>query len=1490
MDGAGHDACGVGFVAELSGQVGPRVLPFALRALGRLAHRGAVDADGRTGDGAGVLTGIPGRFLASALPGRERDAALAGGLGVGMLFLPRAAPEARAARTRCRAALEAAGLRVLGFRDVPVREDVLGATARSACPRVAQVLVARPEDESVTGFERRLLAARRAIEARVRDEGPAGLYVVSLSARTVTYKALVRATDLAPFYPDLEDEGYETAFAAFHQRFSTNTAPAWPLAQPFRVLAHNGEINTIAGNRRWMRAREGSFGLSGPLLSEGVSDSASLDEALDLLTARGRDLFSAVRLLLPPAFENDPERPRAERALFEWNAGVMEPWDGPALAVFADGRVVGAALDRNGLRPARYAVTSDGLVCVASEAGVLDVEPERILERGRLGPGDLLAVDLRAGRLLRAEDVDDRLARARPYDRLLRERLLPAPEAGTVTADLSLDSSQALDLADATERPGTSDDLRPTDAQDGPGPFVMRAFGVTREERRLVLRPMADTGGEPVGSMGDDTPLAVFSPRPRLLSDYFRQRFAQVTNPPIDSLREGLVMSLRVRLGPRPGPFSDPEAPAGKQVELPSPVLDETRLAGLARLDPGSFRVETLSLLFEAERGRSGLRHALGHLLELGERLVREGAAGLVLSDRAVDESRAPMPPLLATSALHQHLVRSGLRTRVSLVVDTGEARDDHSLAALIAFGAEAVCPWLALRAVGREGGPRYRRALEKGLLKILAKMGISTLRSYVGAQLFEAMGLTRELVDAHFPGTPSAIAGVSLDDLADEALARHAQAGATDRLEEGGFHTYRRNGDLHAYAPAVVKALHAAAETGEPLRYREYARLIRERPPLAVRDLLELEGHGLPLDEVEPIEPVLARFMTTAMSLGALSPEAHAMLAAAMNRMGARSNSGEGGEDGARNRIKQVASARFGVTTAYLVSGDELQIKMAQGSKPGEGGQLPAQKAVPHIARVRHAPPGIALISPPPHHDIYSIEDLAQLVYDLKRVNPAATVGVKLVSAAGIGAVAVGVAKAHADAIVIGGHDGGTGASPLGSIKHAGTPWELGLSEVQGALCESGLRGRVRLQVEGGLKTGRDVVVAALLGADEFGFGSAALVAAGCVMARQCHLNTCPAGIATQREDLRARFKGRPEDVIRFFSSVAHEVREVLAGLGLRRLEDAVGRVDLLRARDVAEGKAATVRLSSVLAAPRPRPGTARKHEGGRNDPPETGTRLDEAVLARLRFAAAGPSPLAMTLEITNADRAVGARVAGELARRYSRLPESTLRLTYRGSAGQSFGAFAVRGMRLHLEGEANDYVGKGLSGGVLSVSPFDSCREPEPVLAGNAVLYGATSGRLFLAGRAGERFAVRNSGAVAVVEGVGDHGCEYMTAGAVVVLGRVGRNFGAGMTGGRAFVFDEEALLAARLNRELVATGPLGREAEPWLREALKHHLEATGSAQARRLLSEWGRHSAHFQEVVPRLDALPRLPAWVTPSAGSVRVVQRPTLHHEAEAALG
>ncbi len=1471
------DACGVGLLADIQGRPSRALLSQALDALARMAHRGATDADGRTGDGAGVMTQIPFAMLRPHVEALGLDCT-PGSLAVGLVFLPGDELASSTARGLVELVLAEHGLMTCRWRPVPIDETALGEVALRSRPRLAQVLVPRPAGLPADAFEAQLVAARRAIELRALYAGFDELYVASLSHRTLVYKALVRATDLASCFPDLRDPAYETAFALFHQRFSTNTAPSWRMTQPFRLVAHNGEINTIDGNRRWMRARAHQLSsfvdrkrspLGGMRIAAGTSDSSTFDDALASVTSAGRGLAHGMTLLMPPAWESDDEIPADVRAFFDYQASLMEPWDGPALVVFSDGRVVGAALDRNGLRPARYLITTNDLVLVSSEAGVLDIDVARVVKRGRLGPGDMLVVDLERRCLLERAAMHRELARRFPYADWIAQR--------RTALDVVRERTVAVGQTIAAPNPLA---MKPVDVR------ALRAMGCTREELLLILGPMYSEGIEPLGSMGDDSPLAVLSAAPRSLFSYFRQRFAQVTNPPIDSLRESLAMSLDVRLGAAGALLVDGPL-AGSHVYLDDPVLEPSDVEALLAYRHDDWQPRRLSLLFRIVEGVEGFAGALDDLVAEADRAVRNGASCIVLSDDGIDAAHAPLPTLLAAAAVHQHLVRAGLRLRMSIVVDAGDARDEHALAALLGFGADAVCPRLAYEAITFASGQssdgvddhcsiartRYRSALTKGLRKILAKMGVSTLRSYRGAGLFEAIGIADDVIARHFTGTPSNVGGIGIADIARETLARHhaAFADVVPSLEDGGWHRFRKDGEAHAYEPRVIKALHTAIRSGTRLDYRAYSELVHARAPLALRDLMELKTcEPIPLTDVEPVCDILPRFMSAAMSLGSLSPEAQQTIAVAMNSIGARSNSGEGGEsrdlhwnaspDDVRTsaRIKQVASGRFGVTAAYLMSADELQIKMAQGSKPGEGGQIPGVKVTEHIARVRHAVAGTTLISPPPHHDIYSIEDLAQLIYDLKSVNPAATVSVKLVSSAGIGTIAVGVAKAYADAIQISGHDGGTGASPRGSIKNAGAPWELGLSEAHQALVHGGLRGRVRLQVDGGFKTGRDVVIAALLGAEEFGFGTAALVAAGCVMARQCHLNSCPAGIATQREDLRKKFSGTPADVVRFFVAVAEEVREILALVGVPRLADLVGRTDLLEARIPAGGKARSMNLDRVLSVT---PSDAvRRCVQPRNDPPRTGTGIDERVLRQLSFDDGRIEPVELLLPITNADRAVGARVAGQLVAwtRAGHVDARTVQLRFRGSAGQSFGAFCVDGMRLIVDGEANDYVGKGMSGGEIVVRPPSSARRHADgdVIAGNTVLYGATGGFAYLAGRVGERFAVRNSGAIAVVEGTGDHAAEYMTAGGVVILGPTGRNLGAGMTGGVLFALDEEDILARRIHADWVCVEEgLSASEELWVRELIVRHLQATGSRVAEKLHVEWASARHRFRRVSPR-----------------------------------
>jgi glutamate synthase domain-containing protein 2/glutamate synthase domain-containing protein 1/glutamate synthase domain-containing protein 3 len=1425
-----HDACGVGFLADVAGRPRRDIVSRGLTALERLTHRGAPPALA-TIDGCGVMTAIPWTLLAREMSAREIDGFARRALG--MFFVPHG--ESRRARALIERALRQFGGANIAWRSVPVDATMLAESVRGTAPEIHQAVIGFAEP--ATGAETAIFRARLAIEQAARaDRTLAGLAVVSLSTKTVVYKGLLEPSTLPRFYPDLGDRAFESSFIVFHQRFSTNTAAEWSMAQPFRILAHNGEINTIGGNRSWMRARaaaELSARLDGhSAVGASGSDSHTLDEAVDLMRAFGMSAPHAIARLLPPEWERDRELADDVRAFHEYQALVSEPWEGPAAVVFCDGRYLGASLDRNGFRPLRIAKAVDDLVAVASEAGVLDLPDEHILDRGRLGPGEMLLVDLKRHALIAPASVRRMLGRQRPYRRMVDSAMIPS-RAPLVAA-----------------RPVfAGDELRRRQA----------LFLYSHEEIELILRPMATTGAEPSGSMGDDTPPAVLSARDRLLTDFFRQRFAQVTNPPIDPHRESSVMSLRTLLGAH-GPYLDESCARPRRLALTSPIISDAQLHLLAGTPELS--AETLALRFDARLGAQGLAAALDTLVDEAIRAVKGGAALLILSDRRIDEAWAPVPALLATAAVHHRLIDAGLRLRASLVVDTAEARDAHQVAALCAYGASAVCPYLAYDTVadlgltdavaGVGGTAAYRLALERGLLKIASKMGVCTISAYCGAQLFEILGLDRELARSFFPGTPSPLGGLALDDLAEQIVARHARVyGAPlQPLPHPGDHGYRHNGAYHAVNPLVVKKLHqarTAAASDAHAAYAEFADLVHSRPPTAIRDLLDFVPQTpVPLKDVESAESICRRFFASAMSVGALSPEAHRVVAIAMNRLGARSNSGEGGEEPDRfvrprrgdwsgNRTKQVASARFGVTPAYLRSADELQIKIAQGSKPGEGGQLPGSKVVPHIASLRYAQPGTALISPPVHHDIYSIEDLAQLVFDLRAVNPSARINVKLVATTGVGIIAAGVAKAGAGAIQISGHDGGTGASPRGSIKHAGMPWELGLAEAHQVLTMQGLRHRVVLQTDGGFKTGRDVAVAAALGAEEYGFGTAALVAIGCVMARQCHLNTCPAGVASQRADLRARFTGTPEMLIGYLRLVSEDVRKILASLGLRRLDDLVGRANLLVRRADVDAKAAALDLSPLLV---PVPKRARR----------------SSTPVRIHTAAghAGED------RIANTDRAFGAAIAGVIAARHgdAGLPPGSVRRVLTGSGGQSFGAFAVPGMHLTIVGDANDYVAKGMHGGELIVRP--SARErgrQGQVLIGNTALYGATGGRLFVAGRAGERFAVRNSGAIAVVEGVGDHACEYMTGGIVLILGGIGKNFAAGMSGGVAYVFDPMRRLGVHGNLEIASIAPLDREDQLRVRELLEAHRAATGSRKARALLQRFAEALACFRRVAPK-----------------------------------
>jgi glutamate synthase domain-containing protein 2/glutamate synthase domain-containing protein 1/glutamate synthase domain-containing protein 3 len=1586
-----RDNCGIGFVARINGRPGHDILNMAIIALGNQAHRGAVAADANTGDGAGVLTQIPRALFLRELE-RQGVLAEADKLAVGMLFLPRDNADAETSSRIITQTLHQRGLTVLGWREVPTNDRVLGQRAKDTKPRIRQVIIGRPDELGEANFERTLLLARKEMEATFRARN-LPVYIPSMSSRTIVYKGLLVGTHLGCFYLDLRDPTYETAIAVYHQRYSTNTFPTWERAQPFRMVSHNGEINTLQGNINWTRARQsklhfpevpgkkdGTVNIITSVIEEQGSDSAMFDNALEVLVQGGRDVRHAVAMMAPEAWEKVSDMEPSLRAFYQYHACLEEPWDGPAALTFSDGSIVGTSLDRNGLRPARYCITDDGLVVSGSEAGVVPLDDSRIVRKGRLGPGQMIAVDIRNGHFYSNEEVKQMLAARKPYAQWVSQHLktmetLPKDEHGLANEDGQRDGDEGHQYAEDGHIPpmqdgqpaprageissvaeqvasvagqvasmagnvaaGSNDKqasgvagraasiageaasvANHASAVDAPrAPLInlatrQMAFGYTTEEISVILKPMMRDAREPVGSMGDDTPLAVLSNLDlgRPLFQYFKQRFAEVTNPPIDPLREGIVMSLSVRLGARLDVLEETPEHA-HLLQLESPILTDERLAAIrANTDP-RLRTMTLNAVMPVAkggtniRGEMELRQAVERLCNEAEQAAYHGATLLIISDRNVDANCAPIPSLLAVGAVHHHLIRTEWRGRVSLLVESGDPREVHDMACLIGYGAKAINPYLAMATVRgladermqltpQEAEQNYIQALEKGILKIMSKMGISPLESYCGAQIFEAIGLNKTLVDLCFAGTKSRLGGIGFEKIARDVLARHRAAFSPvdDQKKNGvslphpGFYKFKKDGEYHSYGPSVVRALHDAVMPKEGtngnihagldaegnvsmtgyLRYRVFADMVNNRPPSEIRDLLDFVPAGSPiqLDEVEPIEDILCRFSTAAMSHGAMSSESHETLSIAMNRLGGMGNSGEGGEAIERynternSRIKQVASGRFGVTPTYLMSADEIQIKMAQGSKPGEGGHLPGHKVSAEIARIRHTTPGVPLISPPPHHDIYSIEDLAQLIYDLKRTNPGACVSVKLVSLSGVGTVAAGVAKGYADGILISGSTGGTGASPLSSIKHAGMPWEIGLAETQQTLMLNGLRGRVRLRVDGGFQTGRDVLVAAMLGADDFSFGTIAMIAEGCRMARVCHNNTCPVGIATQRLDLRAKFPGQPEMVMAFFRYLAHEIRELLASLGLRSLDEAIGRTDLLVQKHTDLPNADNLDLTPILAVCRESDTTEMHHNGKRNLlPPEDA--LGDRILHDSRYALSGRGPVELNYAINNSDRTVGARLSGAISQMYGEkgLPADTVKVTLRGSSGQSFGAFLAPGVKLTLVGEANDYVGKGMAGGKIVIRPGEYARSfvwHENVIAGNTLLYGATGGELYIAGRVGERFAVRNSGATSVVEGVGDHGCEYMTGGMVVILGPTGYNFGAGMTGGVAYVLDEGEKLSIRYNRELIQLDRLSPHDEVEVQKLVRQHKDLTNSPHAAHILEHWTRYRSMFWRVMPK-----------------------------------
>ena len=1454
------DACGVAFLATLTGVPSHDIVANALTALRNLEHRGASGAEPDSGDGAGILMQVPDAFLRE-VAGLRLPAA--GHYAVGIAFLSRDEAARAATKHTIESLAEDEGLTVLGWRPVPVDDSTVGRTAREVMPAFEQLFVACGD---AAGLE----LDRLVYPLRKRAEHETGTYFASLSSRTIVYKGMLTTGQLEPFYPDLSDPRVASALALVHSRFSTNTFPSWPLAHPYRYISHNGEINTVKGNRNWMTAREalltsalipGDLTRLFPICAPGGSDSASFDEVLELLHLGGRSLPHSVLMMIPEAWENHATMDPARRAFYEFHATFMEPWDGPANVCFTDGTVIGAVLDRNGLRPGRFWVTDDGLVVLGSEAGVLDIPAERIVRKGRLQPGRMFLVDTAAGRIIEDDEVKAELAAAAPYQEWL--------DAGLIHLEDLPEREHVVHTPESVAR-------------------RQQTFGYTQEDLRVILEPMATSGAEPIGSMGTDTPVAVLSGRPRMLFDYFQQLFAQVTNPPLDAIREEIVTSLGTVIGPE-GNMLEATPEHCRQVVLPFPVIDNDELGKILNIREPGFAGARIKGLYNVAGGGEALERRLAEIFNEVDALIRQGKRFIVLSDRDSNAQQAPIPSLLLCAAVHHHLVRTKARTMMSLIVEAGDVREVHHVALLIGYGAAAINPYLALESVedlARRGvidvAPdkamrNLVKALGKGLLKVMSKMGVSTVASYRGAQIFEAIGLSQEVVDASFTGTASKLGGVGLDVIAAETAARHAVAypssgisPAHRTLDVGGEYQWRREGEQHLFDPETVFRLQHATREKRFDIFRQYTQRVDD----ASERLMTLRGlfgfasdrQPVPIDEVEPIEAIVRRFSTGAMSYGSISAEAHETLAIAMNRIGGKSNTGEGGEDperfvplpngdSKRSAIKQVASGRFGVTSEYLVNADDIQIKMAQGAKPGEGGQLPGHKVYPWVAKTRHSTPGVGLISPPPHHDIYSIEDLAQLIHDLKNANDEARIHVKLVSEVGVGTVAAGVAKAHADVILISGYDGGTGASPLTSLKHAGTPWELGLAEAQQTLILNDLRDRVVVQADGQLKTGRDVVIAALLGAEEFGFASAPLVVMGCIMMRVCHLDTCPVGVATQNPILRERFSGKPEFVETFFEYIAQEVREHLAALGFRSIEEAVGHVEALDTRRAVEHwKAQGLDLAPILHAVQPAEGSQLHHAQAQDHGLDRA--LDNDLIALCQPAIERGEPVRGSFAIRNVNRTVGTMLGSRVTRAQggAGLPDGTIDLTFTGTAGQSFGAFLPAGITLRLEGDANDYVGKGLSGGRIIVRPDRSARfaAEEQIIAGNVIGYGATSGEIFLRGRAGERFCVRNSGATAVVEGVGDHGLEYMTGGRVVILGPTGRNLGAGMSGGTAYVLD---LSPVRVNPEMVDLDPLDEADEEIVRGLVARHAELTDSAIAAAVLADWPAAALRFTKVMPR-----------------------------------
>ncbi|AFZ46889.1 glutamate synthase (ferredoxin) [Cyanobacterium stanieri PCC 7202] len=1519
-----RDACGVGFIAYQDNRKSHKLVKDALKGLACMEHRGGCGADRQTGDGSGILTGIPVEIFETWFSENNIEMPPFEEWGVGMVFLPQDEQEAQEGRKFVEEMVEVENLKTLGWRTVPVNSDVLGEQAKANQPRIEQIIVTSgAKHYKGDELDRRLYVARSRVGKKLSDN----FYICSFSCRTIVYKGLVQGDVLEKFYADLSNPAYESRFAVYHRRFSTNTVPKWPFAQPMRVLGHNGEINTLIGNINWMSVREANLELPGwtkeefdgvtPIVNMDNSDSYNLDSSLELLVRTGRSIPEALMILVPEAYENQPELEKYPEILdfYHYYAGLKEPWDGPALLAFSEGKTVGACLDRNGLRPARYAITKDGYVVVGSEAGVVDLDESEIIEKGKLGPGQMIVVDLENNKLLKNWEIKQEIASQKPYGQWLKEYRLHLDRKAFETADGS--------------------PLTPLDKGGTELVQLQTAFGYTQEDVEMIITAMARDGKEPTFCMGDDIPLAVLSDKPRLLYDYFKQRFAQVTNPPIDPLRENLVMSLEMHLGER-GNLLHIEPKNAHTLVIDSPVLSESDLEFIKNSDLATVE---LSTLFPISDGPDGLKSALERLCDQATEAVNEGHQVIVLSDRSplnkggndqnkgdlggsVSDDTSYIPPLLAVGAVHQHLIKAGLRLKTSLVVDTAQCWSTHHYACLVGFGASAVCPYLTLQTVSSwwhdsktqklmdnekiekisevEALNRYRKSVEAGLFKILSKMGISLLASYHGAQIFECIGLGADVIELAFKGTTSRVGGLNLAEVANEVISFHQKAFPelqAKKLENYGYINYKKGGEYHMNSPEMAKTLHKAVSAYGSQEgydhYEWYRKYLEERPVTALRDLLEFKSDrdSISIDDVESVESIVKRFCTGGMSLGALSQEAHETLAIAMNRIGGKSNSGEGGEDPNRyniidevdaegksslfphlhglqkgdraaSAIKQIASGRFGVTPAYLMSGEQLEIKMAQGAKPGEGGQLPGKKVSEYIAMLRRSKPGVTLISPPPHHDIYSIEDLAQLIHDLHQINPTAKVSVKLVAEIGIGTIAAGVAKANADVIQISGHDGGTGASPLSSIKHAGCPWELGVTEVHRTLLENQLRDRVLLRADGGLKTGWDIIMAALMGAEEYGFGSIAMIAEGCIMARVCHTNQCPVGVATQQERLRKRFSGVPGDVVNFFYFVAEEVRSILAKLGYRSLNEVIGRGDLLTYRQSAQ---LTKTKALVLDCLTNLPDTKTNRDWlNHGDTHTNGNVLDDEILAdnAITDAINNHGTLTKEIKIINTDRSVGARIAGVIAKQHGDYGfEGQLNLNFKGASGQSFGAFNIKGMNIHLEGEANDYVGKGINGGEIVIVPPSNItfEAADNVILGNTCLYGATGGELYANGRAGERFGVRNSKATAVIEGAGDHCCEYMTGGLIVVLGSVGRNVGAGMTGGLGYFLDEEGNFEAKVNPEIVTIQRISSpEGEAQLKELITNHVEKTGSKKGQLILDNWSEYLPKFWQVVPPSEA--------------------------------